>query len=83
MTTEESVAENLLLLQVRFLREALGLEDAVGHDLARLTAATERTATLAACPSSCRNTVVPRSTAWSGSASSPTGWSARATPATT
>lgn len=28
MTTEESVAENLLLLQVRFLREALGLEDA-------------------------------------------------------
>jgi dipeptidyl-peptidase 4 len=29
MTTEESVAENLLLLQVRFLRRALGLEDAV------------------------------------------------------
>lgn len=29
MTTEESVAENLLLLQVRFLREALGLIDAV------------------------------------------------------
>ncbi len=29
MTTEESVAENLLLLQVRFLRQALGLEDAV------------------------------------------------------
>ena len=28
MTTEESVAENLLLLQVRFLRQALGLEDA-------------------------------------------------------
>jgi dipeptidyl-peptidase-4 len=28
MTTEESVAENLLLLQVRFLREALGLIDA-------------------------------------------------------
>ena len=27
MTTEESVAENLLLLQVRFLRQALGLED--------------------------------------------------------
>jgi dipeptidyl-peptidase-4 len=27
MTTEESVAENLLLLQVRFLREALGLDD--------------------------------------------------------
>ena len=27
MTTEESVAENLLLLQVRFLREALGLVD--------------------------------------------------------
>jgi dipeptidyl-peptidase-4 len=26
MTTEESVAENLLLLQVRFLREALGLD---------------------------------------------------------
>ena len=26
MTTEESVAENLLLLQVRFLRQALGLE---------------------------------------------------------
>ena len=29
MTTEESVAENLLLLQVRFLREALGLVDEV------------------------------------------------------
>ncbi|HEX4941593.1 MAG TPA: prolyl oligopeptidase family serine peptidase [Actinomycetota bacterium] len=29
MTTEESVAENLLLLQVRFLREALGLADGV------------------------------------------------------
>jgi dipeptidyl-peptidase 4 len=29
MTTEESVAENLLLLQVRFLRQALGLENAV------------------------------------------------------
>ena len=29
MTTEESVAENLLLLQVRFLREALGLLDEV------------------------------------------------------
>jgi dipeptidyl-peptidase-4 len=27
MTTEESVAENLLLLQVRFLREALGLDE--------------------------------------------------------
>jgi dipeptidyl-peptidase-4 len=27
MTTQESVAENLLLLQVRFLRTALGLED--------------------------------------------------------
>jgi dipeptidyl-peptidase-4 len=29
MTTEESVAENLLLLQVRFLRQALGLEGGV------------------------------------------------------
>jgi dipeptidyl-peptidase-4 len=29
MTTEESVAENLLLLQVRFLREALGVLDQV------------------------------------------------------
>ncbi|HEX6400448.1 MAG TPA: hypothetical protein VF108_08300, partial [Actinomycetota bacterium] len=29
MTTEETVAENLLLLQVRFLREALGLVDEV------------------------------------------------------
>ena len=36
MTTEESVAENLLLLQVRFLRQALGLEDAV-DTLDRLT----------------------------------------------
>jgi dipeptidyl-peptidase-4 len=29
MTTEESVAENLLLLQVRFLQRALGLEEAI------------------------------------------------------
>ena len=36
MTTEESVAENLLLLQVRFLRQALGLEDATTR-LRRLT----------------------------------------------
>jgi dipeptidyl-peptidase-4 len=27
MTTQESVAENLLLLQVRFLKQALGLGD--------------------------------------------------------
>jgi dipeptidyl-peptidase-4 len=26
MTTEESVSENLLLLQIRFLRQALGLD---------------------------------------------------------
>jgi dipeptidyl-peptidase-4 len=30
MTTQEAVAENLLLLQVRFLRQALGLEDDAG-----------------------------------------------------
>jgi hypothetical protein len=29
MTTEESVAENLLLLQVRFLRQALRLDGEV------------------------------------------------------
>ena len=83
MTTEESVAENLLLLQVRFLREALGLEDERTH--LRPPDRPPQIALLRspACPSSCRNTAGPRSTASIGSASSPTGWCAPATPATT
>ncbi len=73
------VAENLLLLQVRFLRQALGLPDPDAADRALsplLGWPRPRTEASPACPSSCRNTAERRSGRPSGSRPSPIAWSA-------